>query len=95
MCEGSQIDIPWLERQTGVQYQTLKKHYARWWPDEGRSGLLRFSENYPELFADAVSWPRFARDRGQFRKSPMISRAKKVEARGIEPARRVRQRRKK
>ena len=35
MRENNRVDIPWLERQTGVQYQTLKKHYARWWPDEG------------------------------------------------------------
>ena len=30
MRETSQVDIPWLERQTGVQHQTLKKHDGRW-----------------------------------------------------------------
>ena len=95
MREGSQIDIPWLERQTGVQYQTLKGHYARWWPDEGRIGLAKFSRSYPEPFKDGANWPRSRVNRGQFRKSPMIARAKKVEAGGIEPAHRVRQRRKK
>ena len=31
--EGRGEDIvPWLVRQTGVAYQTLKKHYAKYWP---------------------------------------------------------------
>ena len=34
----------WVERQTGVAYATLRKHYAKWMPQEGdRSELERLS----------------------------------------------------
>ena len=33
--------IAWVEKQTGVAYATLKKHYAKWMPDERASELQR------------------------------------------------------
>ena len=47
---GEPIDIPWLERQTGVRYETLKRHCARWWPDDRDVELRKFAALYPELF---------------------------------------------
>ena len=37
-------DTEWVVKQTGVRYDTLKKHYAKWMPDAGRSRLRRFAE---------------------------------------------------
>lgn len=52
---GVPLDIPWLERQTGVQYQTLKRHYGRWWPDETGAELARFAALYPALFDEGAA----------------------------------------
>jgi hypothetical protein len=30
------VNPSWLEQQTGVAWATLKKHYAKYIPDEGR-----------------------------------------------------------
>lgn len=36
--------VGWVEQQTGVAYATLKKHYARWLPNQERVELRRFTE---------------------------------------------------
>lgn len=35
--------VEWVEKQTGVAYTTLKKHYAKWTPDSGRAELRRLA----------------------------------------------------
>jgi hypothetical protein len=85
MRETSRIDIPWLERQTGVQYQTLKKHYARWWPDDGGRELLKFADDYPELFAKRKIVPTRRRSRGQSAQVPEITNLSKCERGDLNP----------
>src|SRR5262245_50200641 len=36
-------NIPWLEAQTGVRYETLRKHYAAWIPSSGLGGWNRLT----------------------------------------------------
>ena len=35
------INVQWVERQTGVALETLKEHYANWYPSVGRSELAK------------------------------------------------------
>lgn len=42
--------IAWLENQTGVSYQTLRRHYGKWLPRDGESELHRFAALDPTLF---------------------------------------------
>ena len=37
------VNIAWLEAQTGVAYATLRKHYGRWMPSEGANELAKLS----------------------------------------------------
>jgi hypothetical protein len=43
--------IAWLEQQTGVRWDTLRRHYGKWVPPENGSELNRFEESEPGLFA--------------------------------------------
>ena len=40
------VDIAWLEAQTGVRYETLKRHYGKWLRTQGQD-QLRNSANWP------------------------------------------------
>jgi len=40
----------WLEQQTGVRYETLRRHYGRWMAGEVDSELRRFALSDPRLF---------------------------------------------
>ena len=40
----------WLEQQTGVRYETLRRHYGRWMAGEVESELRRFAAFDPTLF---------------------------------------------
>jgi len=42
----------WLEQQTGVQYETLRRHYGRWMAGEVDSELRRFAVSDPTLFGE-------------------------------------------
>jgi integrase len=44
------VKIPWLEQQTGVRYDTLRRHYGRWVPQDRESELQRFATYEPGLF---------------------------------------------
>ena len=44
------VKIPWLEAQTGVRYETLRRHYGRWGPLDADSELKRFAQLEPDLF---------------------------------------------
>jgi integrase len=50
----------WLEQQTGVRYETLRRHYGRWMAAEVDSELQRFAAFDPTLFgtAEAEVLPR-------------------------------------
>lgn len=38
------INVQWVERQTGVALETLKTHYAKWYPRVGQSELEKIRE---------------------------------------------------
>ena len=44
----------WLEQQTGVRYETLRRHYGRWMAGEVESELERFAAFDPTLFGAAA-----------------------------------------
>jgi transcriptional regulator with XRE-family HTH domain len=48
--------VEWVEKQTGVAYATLKKHYAKWMPDGRRSELRRLAAAFDAGSADALMW---------------------------------------
>ena len=43
----------WLEQQTGVRYETLRRHYGRWMAGEVESELRQFAALEPTLFGAA------------------------------------------
>jgi hypothetical protein len=52
MRKHHEVDFQWLEQQTGVSYATLKRHYAKWWPDADHDALRKFVADDPTLFMD-------------------------------------------
>jgi hypothetical protein len=52
------VKIPWLEAQTGVAYETLRKHYGKWVPLQIESELRRFEKHEPGLFGGKLL-PKF------------------------------------
>ena len=44
------VKIAWLEAQTGVRYETLRKHYGKWFPSEDSEELRKFATADPGLF---------------------------------------------
>ena len=51
------VKIPWLEQQTGVRYDTLRRHYGKWIAPEGESKLRRFEAYEPALFGEmGANW---------------------------------------
>lgn len=50
MALGIGVKIAWLEQQTGVRYDTLRRHYGKWIQPEGESELGRFQAYEPGLF---------------------------------------------
>jgi len=81
--------IPWLEAQTGVKYETLRKHYGKWVPREGQEELRRFEREAPELFAeDQVKLaPKIEAVGGQFPVSRGIVGGEEMRGGGLEPPR--------
>lgn len=51
MRERHEWDFQWLEQQTGVSYATLKRHYAKWWPDTDNDALRKFVADDCRLFS--------------------------------------------
>ena len=49
-----EMDFQWLEQQTGVSYATLKRHYAKWWPDADDEALRKFVADDPRLFGEGA-----------------------------------------
>ncbi len=47
---GVGVKVAWLEQQTGVRYDTLRRHYGKWVPPENESELERFEASVPGLF---------------------------------------------
>jgi hypothetical protein len=43
------VNPVWLETQTGVRYETLRRHYGKWLWAEGADQLRKISELAPEL----------------------------------------------
>lgn len=41
---AAEINIYWLEQQTGVAYSMPRRHYGAWMPSGGRNQLRRFEE---------------------------------------------------
>jgi hypothetical protein len=62
------VKIAWLERQTGVSYATLRRHYGQWMPSKVASELMRFRGLAPTLFSTEAGRiaPAPAPRRGQF-----------------------------
>ena len=52
MRRRHELDFQWLEQQTGVSYATLKRHYAKWWPDADEDALRKFVADDPNLFRE-------------------------------------------
>ncbi len=79
----------WVERQTGVAYATLRKHYAKWMPqDDDRSELARLSVAFgvTERVGVEIVPPKRGRG-GQFAASQRKARVSEVPGAGLEPAR--------
>jgi hypothetical protein len=51
MRDRHEWDFQWLEQQTGVSYATLKRHYAKWWPDTDDDALRKFVADDERLFS--------------------------------------------
>lgn len=49
------VNIRWLEQQTGEHYATLRKHYSKWMPAEAASELRRFESIDATLFIDPTN----------------------------------------
>jgi len=81
------VKIPWLEQQTGVRYDTLRRHYGKWVPQEGESELRRFEAYEPGLFdAKPANWtPRKKRAGSKSGKAPVNSVLKKCERGDLNP----------
>lgn len=43
------VDIAWLEAQTGVRYETLKRHYGKWLRGQGADQLRKLARLAPKL----------------------------------------------
>jgi integrase len=55
MRKRHEFDFQWLEQQTGVSYATLKRHYAKWWPDADDEALRKFVADDAGLVVDNAS----------------------------------------
>jgi hypothetical protein len=78
------VKIPWLEQQTGVRYDTLRRHYGKWIPQEGESELRRFEAYEPRLFG-ANCAPLSDGVGHNFRKALGISTPKECERGDLNP----------
>jgi hypothetical protein len=47
------VNIPWLEQQTGVRYETMLRHYGQFLRSEGASQLAKLDTLAPDLALDA------------------------------------------
>lgn len=83
------VKIPWLEAQTGVRYETLRRHYGRWVPLDADSELKRFEQLEPALFgSESVKLhPKLSTVGVQFLVSAGNIGEKKVRGGGLEPPR--------
>ena len=43
------VNVHWLEQQTGVSYQTMRKHHGRYMRSEGASELAKLEQLDPDL----------------------------------------------
>jgi len=82
---GLGCKIPWLEAQTGVNYQTLRKHYGKWVSRDDESELDRFEREDPSLFGRSKLAPKKAAVGGQSDVSDWNHEGGKVVAPGLEP----------
>jgi integrase len=48
------VDIAWLEAQTGVRYETLKRHYGKWLRGQGPDQLEKLARLVPTLAPENV-----------------------------------------
>jgi len=89
MALGIGVKIAWLEAQTGVRYETLRRHYGKWVPLERDSELNRFEESDPELFHSRPGklCPQLSTDGAQSRKNVMNSDVEKCEEGDLNPQR--------
>ena len=46
------VDIAWLEAQTGVRYETLKRHYGKWLRGQGADQPRKLVRLAPKDFVD-------------------------------------------
>ena len=83
------VKIPWLEQQTGVRYDTLRRHYGKWVPPENDSELQRFEAVEPALFTSnrGKLHPTKGRVGVQFRVSARNIESEKMRKGGLEPPR--------
>jgi hypothetical protein len=51
------VKIAWLEEQTGVTYETLRKHYGKWKPTDQGGELRLFADLDPSLFVPPDTAP--------------------------------------
>jgi integrase len=81
------VKIPWLEQQTGVRYDTLRRHYGKWVPPENDSELQRFEVVEPALFTASGGklHPTKVRVGVQFRVSARNIEVQKMRKGGLEP----------
>ena len=77
----------WLEQQTGVRYETLRRHYARWMAGEVESELERFAAFDPTLFGSKSSQvlPREILPVTRGRQLPNIAAISKCERGDLNP----------
>lgn len=87
MALGIGVKIAWLEAQTGVRYETLRRHYGKWVPLERDSELSRFEQSDPELFErqPVKLCPQLSTDGAQSRKNVMNSGGKVCEEGDLNP----------
>jgi len=83
------VKIAWLEQQTGVRYETLRKHYGRWMPREAGSELRRFAALDRSLFGSKTAQfaPPEGEPQGANSLSTRLRSASEMRGGGLEPPR--------
>ena len=59
------VNATWLEAQTGVRYETMRRHYGKWLRAEGANQLAKIAQLAPELTPEGLSCSEVAETRGE------------------------------
>ena len=78
------VKIPWLEQQTGVRYDTLRRHYGKWIPQETTANCV--ASKLPNPVCSGANWtPESALAGSNLEKSRVFAGQGKVREGGLEP----------